>query len=61
MDQGWKYRLVIDTTFSAFLLSIIADPLLSFFYQLSPFLCFWLTSYRLVESLYITFVLVESA
>ena len=29
--QGWKYRLVIDTTFFAFLLSIIADALLSIF------------------------------
>ena len=26
--QGWKYRLIIDTTFFAFLLSIIADSLL---------------------------------
>ena len=32
-DRGWKYRLVIniDTTFFAFLLSIIADALLSIF------------------------------
>ena len=29
--QGWKYRLVIDSTFFAFLLSIIADALLSIF------------------------------
>ena len=33
--QGWKYQLVIDiiidTTFFAFLLSIIADALLSIF------------------------------
>ena len=31
IEQGWKYRLVIDTTFFAFLLSIIADSLLSIF------------------------------
>ena len=31
LDQGWKYRLVIDITFLAFLLLIIADSLLSIF------------------------------
>ena len=62
IKQGWKYRLVIDTTFLAFLLLIITDALLSiFFYQSSPFRCFLLTVYQLVESLNFTFVLVESA
>ena len=31
LGQGWKYRLVIDITFFAFLLSIIASALLSIF------------------------------
>ena len=30
-EHGWKYRLVIATTFFAFLLSIIADALLLIF------------------------------
>ena len=29
--QSWKYRFVIDTTFFAFQLSIIADSLLSIY------------------------------
>ena len=29
--QSWKYRLVIDITFFAFLSSIVADALLSIF------------------------------
>ena len=61
LGQGWKYRLVIDITFFAFLLSIIANAFCFQFFVLSPLLCFLLTCYRLVESLYFTFVLVESA
>ena len=49
--HGWKYRLLI------YYCRCFA---FNFFYRLSPFLCFLLTCYRLVESLYFTFVLVES-
>ena len=61
-NQDWKYRLVIDTKFFGFLLSIIADALLSIFsvdYRL--FYAFLRTCNRLVESSQFTFVLVESA
>ena len=49
---GWIFRLVIDTTFFAFLF-IDHRRLFAFnsFYLPSPFLCFLLTCYRLVKSL----------
>ena len=51
---GWKYGLVIDTTFFAFLLSIFADSLLSIFLLIIAFSVLF-TFYRFVESLYFTF------
>ena len=57
---GWKYRLIIDTTFFAFLLSTITNYLLSIFLSIIAFLGFLLTCSRLVESLYSAFVLAKS-
>ena len=51
---GWKYGLVIDTTFFAFLVSIIADSLLLIFLLIIAFSVLF-TFYRFVESLYFTF------
>ena len=62
--HGWKYRLVPNNRhyILCFLLLIVADSLLSiFFIYYCFFLCFLTTCYRLAESLYFTFVLVESA
>ena len=63
-NQGWKYRLVIDNRYYSLCFSVIdCRTCFAFnaFYRLSPFLCFLLTVYRLVESLNFTFVFVESA
>ena len=61
--QGWIYRLVIDNRYFIRCFSAIDYRrcfAFNFFYRLSPFLCFLLTFYRLVESLNSIFVLVES-
>ena len=62
--QGWKNRFMIDNRYYIPCFSVIDYCrcfALNFFYRLSPFVCFLLTWYRLVESLNFTFVLVESA
>ena len=63
-EQVWKYRLVIDNRYYILNFSVIDYRrcfAFNFFYRLSLFLCFLLTCNRLVESLYFTFVLVETA
>ena len=62
--QGWKYRLVIDNRYYILCFSAIDYRrcfAFNYFNRLSPFQCFLLTFYRLVESLNFTSVLIESA
>ena len=64
VDQGRKYRLVFSSRYCILRFSVIDYRrlfALNFFYRLLLFLWFLLTDYRVVESLYFTFVLIESA